>query len=87
MSQQAMGDYNKILQTATLINAEPRITIVMDYNIEKNGIRFPGRFFLEEAYITPEDETIVLSELQVRYDEYRFFNVGVDVKIRSGKSP
>jgi len=66
------------------MNAEPRITIIMEYDVEKNGIRFPSKFSLEEAYITPEEEKILLSELLVHYEEYRFFNVGVDVKIKDG---
>ena len=50
-----------------------------DYTIEKNSIRFPGQFFIQEAYITPGGTKILLAEIVVHYDDYRFFSVGVDV--------
>ena len=47
-----------------------------------NNIRFPGGFFIQEAYITPRGEEILLAEIKVKYDEYRFFSVGVDVEYK-----
>lgn len=87
MSQRAMGGYQRIEKAATLMNADPRVTIIMEYDNERNGIRFPSKFSLQESYITPDDETFSLSKLHVEYFDYNFFNVGVDVKVKGAVSP
>lgn len=83
VSPVSIGNYYKITHRAILLNSKPRITIQIDYNIEKNGIRFPGTFFIKEAYLTPQGRKILLSEILVNYQEYRFFSVGVDVKYKN----
>jgi hypothetical protein len=83
ISPKSIGNYYKINYRATALNAEPRITIIIDYTIEKNSIRFPGQFIIEEAYITPGGTKILLAEIMVHYDEYKFFSVGVDVEYKN----
>jgi hypothetical protein len=83
ISQKSIRNYYKIKYRAMALNSNPRITIIIDYTIEKNSIRFPGQFFIEEAYITPGGTKILLAEILVHYYEYRFFSVGVDVKYKS----
>lgn len=87
MSQRAMGNFHKIEKAAVLMNADPRVTIIMEYDNEKNGIRFPSKFSLQESYITPDDETFSLSELHVEYFDYNFFDVGVAVKVKGAVKP
>jgi hypothetical protein len=82
ISPKSIGNYYKIKHRAMALNSKPRITIIIDYTIEKNSIRFPGQFFIQEAYITPGGTKILLAEIMVHYDEYRFFSVGVDVKYK-----
>lgn len=83
ISPKSIGNYYKINYRAMALNSKPRITIIINYTIEKNSIRFPGQFFIREAYITPGGTKILLAEIMVHYDEYRFFSVGVDVKYKS----
>jgi hypothetical protein len=82
ISPKSIGNYYKIKHRAMALNSKPRITIIIDYTIEKNSIRFPGQFFIEEAYITPKGTKILLAEIMVHYNDYRFFSVGVDVKYK-----
>lgn len=82
ISPKSIGNYYKIKYRAMALNSKPRITIIIDYTIEKNSIRFPGQFLIEEAYITPGGTKILLAEIMVHYDEYKFFSVGVDVKYK-----
>ena len=82
MSPKSIGNYHKIKNRAMALNSKPRLTLLIDYTIEKNNIRFPGRFFIEEAYITPRSSKILLAEIMVNYNEYRFFSVGVDVEYK-----
>ena len=78
ISPKSIGNYYKIKYRAAALNSKPRINIIIDYTIEKNSIRFPGQFFIQEAYITPGGTKILLAEIVVHYDDYRFFSVGVD---------
>lgn len=54
-----------------------------EYGVEKNGIFFPSRQDIREEYVGPAGEVIVGDVWTVTYENYRFFNVGVDVAIKS----
>jgi len=64
---------------------EPRITHITEFGFEKNGIRFPSRYFIEEAYIKKKGKKIVHSETHVVYKDYKFFTVETDVKLKLKK--
>jgi len=52
-----------------------------EYDVEKNGIRFPGKQVFREVLVGPQSEIeIVLEEVTYSYSDYRFFTVGVDIK-------
>jgi len=53
-----------------------------EYGVEKNGIFFPSRQDIREEYVGPAGEVIVGEVWTVTYENYRFFNVGVDVVIK-----
>ncbi|MCP4156142.1 MAG: hypothetical protein GY757_50950 [bacterium] len=72
--------------------AFPAITTFTEYSVEKNGIRFPGKHYIQEAYMkalyeeptaaTPnpiKGKKIVRSTVTVEYLKYRFFIVGTEV--------
>jgi len=64
-----------ILETAKEFKGTPRILQVTEFGLEKNGIRFPSRFGIEEAYIDKKGRKRVRSELDVVYRDYKFFTV------------
>jgi hypothetical protein len=84
MAQRSIWNYHKIERIAQALNADPNISIIMDYDIEKNGIMFPSTFILKEEYIPPNGEAIILSMLEVKYEKYKFFTVGVDITYDKG---
>jgi hypothetical protein len=51
-----------------------------EFDFEKNKIRFPSKFLLEEEYIRPEGGRYKKSEIIVRYKDYKFFTVETEVK-------
>jgi outer membrane lipoprotein-sorting protein len=60
-----------------------RQTVVcrVDFDIEKNGVRFPSRqVFREVARGSKKGDETILSEVKYKYSNYKFFTVGVDVK-------
>jgi hypothetical protein len=73
-------DFINIEEFAKKIKSEPLVTIVTEYNVEKNGIRFPSRLFIEEAYIHPEGKKFVRSRTEILYKDYKFFTVETEVK-------
>lgn len=69
-----------IQDMAERYKGEPRITQIMEFRFEKNGIRFPSRYFIEEAYIKKKGKKIVHSETVIIYKDYKFFTVETEVK-------
>ena len=59
---------------------KPRITITSDFSVEKNGLRFPTKMFIEEAYLNERGRKFVRSETTVEYKDFKFFTVEVEVK-------
>lgn len=73
-------DFANIEERAIKLKAEPQITIITEYSVEKNGIRFPSRLFIEEAYINKKGKKFVRSQTEIIYEKYRFFTVETEVK-------
>jgi len=80
-NQRSLGNYDKILKTAEALGhgAEPQVSVVGYYGIEKNGIRFPERLIIREDYRSRLGAFRV-SEVTVRYEDYRFFIVETEVR-------
>jgi hypothetical protein len=58
---------------------QPRLTMRSDFTAEKNGIRFPSRLTIEEAYIGASGRGFVRSLIKVAYTDFVFFTVDVQV--------
>jgi len=58
----------------------PRLAIRSEFSVEKNGIRFPSRLFVEEAYRNVRGEMGVRSRTEVVYKDFKFFTVEVEVR-------
>jgi hypothetical protein len=52
------------------------------YGVEKNGIRFPSRQYIEETFISLSGKEYTKYTVDIIYDSYKFFTVETDVKIR-----
>ncbi|MGB2763017.1 MAG: hypothetical protein WBC20_01255 [Candidatus Aminicenantaceae bacterium] len=80
-NQDRMAHSAVIKDMSRRYKGEPRITHITEFGFEKNGIRFPSRYFIEEAYIKKKGKKIVHSETHVVYKDYKFFIVETDVKL------
>ena len=69
--QRSLGNYDKALRMAEAIGhqAEPQISVVGHYGIEKNGVRFPDRLVIREDYRSMRG-TYRVAEATVRYEAY-----------------
>lgn len=57
------------------------ISTMTEYKFEKNGIRFPSLFTLEETY-GKQKARYSQSKMKVIYEDYKFFTVKTDVSIK-----
>ena len=79
---ESMGNYAGIEEMARELGMKPRLSFVSEYDFEKNGIRFPSRYEIEEAYSSKVRAPLVRSRTEVAYDAYKFFTVETGVAIR-----
>jgi hypothetical protein len=75
----SMGFSQQIREISRKYQAEPDITFFEEFNIEKNGIRFPSRYYIEEAYMTEKGKRFVRVKQNVILKDYMFFTVGTEV--------
>ena len=79
-SQAVMVQTEIIKNRAKRMNAKPLISSCIEFEYEKNGIRFPSRFLIEEAYLNKRGRTDIMTKLLVIYRDYKFFTVETDIK-------
>lgn len=85
-SQETMSRTQVIKNRAKKMKGRPKITQTTEFGFEKNGIRFPSRFTIEEAYIKKNGKKVLTAELHVNYKDYRFFTVETDIKYNNKNS-
>jgi hypothetical protein len=78
-SEKRVGRFNIFEERANRYNLKPRITLHSEFSAEKNGIRFPSSLFIEEAYINERGRATVRSETSVKYKDFKFFTVKVEI--------
>jgi hypothetical protein len=79
-SPQRIGNFATFERRGLKYKSEPSITLISEFLIEKNGIRFPNYFLIEEAYIDKKGKKFIRSETEVTYKEFKFFTVEIEVK-------
>ncbi|MDH4197227.1 MAG: hypothetical protein OEW05_07470 [Candidatus Aminicenantes bacterium] len=79
-SEQRVGRRDIFEKRGQAFRRTPRITICSEFRAEKNGIRFPSLFVIEEAYLNERGRAFVRSETRVVYKDFKFFTVEVEVR-------
>lgn len=81
-NQESLENFEEIEKLAEKLNAKPKITFVSEYGFEKNKIRFPNKYSVEESYIPyfEVDKKLIWSHTTVIYNNYKFFTVETGVK-------
>ena len=74
----SIDNFTGVMETAERFRMTPRIVLTSEYGIEKNGIRFPSRYTVQETYARGV-RRFHRSETAVVYDEYKFFTVETEV--------
>jgi hypothetical protein len=79
---ESMGNYEEIEELAQQLHMKPKLSFASDYGFEKNDVRFPSRYTVEEAYVHSSWRPLVRSRTVVSYDAYKFFTVETGVVIQ-----
>jgi hypothetical protein len=81
----SIGNYLTVAETALRLDMTPDLLVIMEYAFEKNGVRFPSRYTAKEIYRRGKSGArYQIAEVDVTYDEYKFFTVETEVEIRRG---
>ena len=78
--QESLENFEEIEKIAESMNATPLITFISEFGFEKNKVRFPNKYSVEEIYISHRGGRFLRSETTVVYDNYKFFIVDTKVK-------
>lgn len=81
-NQKSIANFWILEERAKRYKADPEITTVAEYGLEKNAIRFPSRCFIEEAYRNKKGRKFVRSETTVVYKNYKFFTVETEIRFK-----
>jgi len=79
---ESVGHYDKLAALAKQMGGDLRLTLATELGVEKNGIRFPSRYTIEETYSFATGTPLVRSMTEVTLSDYKFFTVETGVVIR-----
>lgn len=79
-SESRVGRFEAFVKRGEAFKRTPRLTIRSDFSAEKNGLRFPSRLEVEEAYLNDKGRAFVRSKTEVVYKDFKFFTVTFDVR-------
>jgi hypothetical protein len=83
----ALPGYGLIEDRGLRSAGDPDVTIVIEFGVEKNGIRFPSRLTIEESYTGTDGRKVVVSTVRVDYGKYKFFTVETETRIKNSENP
>lgn len=78
-SESRVGRFDVFEKRGRLYDRKPRLVIRSEFNAEKNGIRFPSRLSVEEAYLGESGKAFIRSKTDVIYKDFKFFTVEFEV--------
>ncbi len=76
-----LGNRSVVEERAKGLKAEARLTMTSEFGFVKNGLRFPSRHTITEAYVSGNEPPVLRAQLVVEYGQYRFFTVETTVTI------
>ena len=75
-----VGHFERFQKRGENYGLEPKLTLMSEFEVAKNGLRFPTCFFAEEAYLTKTGRSFVRSATTVTYQDFKFFTVEVEIQ-------
>jgi hypothetical protein len=81
-NQKSIANFWILEERAKKYKADPEIMTIVEYGVEKNGVRFPSRCSIEEGYRNKKGKKFVRSETRVVYKNYKFFTVETETRFQ-----
>ena len=78
--QESLPNLAFFVEDAKKFNSWSEIKIYAEYTFEKNGIRFPRKYSVNETYYRRNKKYFTRARLNVTYNDYKFFTVKSDWK-------
>jgi hypothetical protein len=79
-SERHVGRYEIFAERGERYKRTPQLRIRSEFQVQKNGIRFPTSLFVEEAYLNDRGRAAIRSLTTVVYKDFKFFTVEVEVR-------
>jgi hypothetical protein len=79
-NEQRVGKYEIFAERGKTFERTPHITLSSEFQVEKNGLRFPTQFYIEEAYLNKNGLAFIRSKTTVTYKDFKFFTVEVEIR-------
>jgi hypothetical protein len=79
-SENRVGQFDIFEKRGEIFKRTPRLVIRSEFSAEKNGIRFPSRLYVEEAYLKKSGKAFIRSKTDVVYKDFKFFTVEFEVR-------
>jgi hypothetical protein len=79
-SPKRVGHFERFRRRGEDYGLEPSLTLTSEFEIAKNGLRFPTRFIAQEAYMAKSGRSFTRSTTTVHYTDFKFFTVEVEIK-------
>ncbi|MFC2158207.1 hypothetical protein ACFLT9_10255 [Acidobacteriota bacterium] len=74
-----VGHFERFKKRGEDYGLEPKLTLISEFEVAKNGLRFPTRFVVEEAYLAKFGRSLIRSTMTVNYTDFKFFTVEVEI--------
>jgi hypothetical protein len=81
LTQKPTGGLEVFAKREAQYDRKLRLTLRTEFSAEKNGIRFPSRVLIEEAYLNKTGRAYVRSKTNVVYSNFKFFTVETESRI------
>ncbi|MGB8960214.1 MAG: hypothetical protein WCC00_14495 [Candidatus Aminicenantales bacterium] len=78
-SESRVGRFDVFEKRGELFKRTPRLVSLSEFSAEKNGIRFPSRLYVEEAYLKESGKAFIRSKTEAVYKDFQFFSVEFEV--------
>lgn len=82
LNYKSIQDYEAIARAARRHRCLPAVSFVIELGKLHKGIGFPSAIYLRDAFLDEEGRESVASEVEIRYDEFRFFKVEMQESIQ-----
>lgn len=85
-SASLVGRFEVFEKRGELYKRTPRLVIRSEFSAEKNGLRFPSRLSVEEAYLKRSGKAFIRSRTEFVLKDFKFLSASFEVRDRAART-